>query len=210
MLAVTDTGEGMSSDVQTRIFEPFFTTKKIGEGTGLGLSTVYGIVKQMSGHIDIFSEQGKGSVFKIYLPVCREDAEAIIRAEALAMPHGKETVLIAEDDDAIRKLLADILEPLGYIVITAHSGAEALRLAETTGRGVDILLTDVVMPEMSGKELARRFQAIDPDIKVLFMSGYTEEVIVRHGVEQAGVAFIQKPLIPNKLVRKLREVLDGK
>jgi two-component system cell cycle sensor histidine kinase/response regulator CckA len=210
MLAVTDTGEGMSPEVQTRIFEPFFTTKKIGEGTGLGLSTVYGIVKQMSGHIDVFSEQGKGSVFTVYLPVCREDAEAAAQAEAFGMPRGTETVLIAEDDDAIRKLLADILDPLGYRVITARSGAEALRLAETTGRGVDILLTDVVMPGMSGKELAQMFQAIDPGIKVLFMSGYTEEVIIRHGVERTGVAFIQKPLIPNKLVRKLREVLDGK
>jgi len=210
MLAVTDTGEGMSPEVQARIFEPFFTTKKIGEGTGLGLSTVYGIVKQMSGHIDVFSEQGKGSVFTVYLPVCREDAEAAAQAEAFGMPRGTETVLIAEDDDAIRKLLADILAPLGYRVITARSGVEALRLAETTGRGIDILLTDVVMPGMSGKELAQMLQAIDPGVKVLFMSGYTEEVIIRHGVERTGVDFIQKPLIPNKLVRKLREVLDGK
>jgi CheY-like chemotaxis protein len=210
MLAVTDTGEGMSPEVQAQIFGPFFTTKKTGEGTGLGLSTVYGIVKQMSGHIDVFSEQGKGSVFRVFFPVCREDAEAKAQAEAFVMPRGAETVLIAEDDDAIRKLLVDILEPLGYRVITADSGMEALRVAETAGGGVDILLTDVVMPGMSGKELAQRFQTIDPGIKVLFMSGYTEEVIIRHGVEQAGVSFIQKPLIPNKLVRKLREVLDGK
>jgi signal transduction histidine kinase/CHASE2 domain-containing sensor protein len=210
MLAVIDTGEGMSPEVQARIFEPFFTTKKIGEGTGLGLSTVYGIVKQMFGYIDVFSEQGKGSAFRIYLPVCREDVEAKAQTEAVMMPRGTETVLITEDDAAIRKLLVDILEPLGYRVITANSGAEALRLAETTRIGIDILLTDVVMPGMNGKELAERFQAIDPGMKVLFMSGYTEETIIRHGVEQAGSAFIQKPLIPNKLVRKLRDVLDGK
>ncbi len=210
MLAVTDTGGGMSPAVQARIFEPFFTTKKVGEGTGLGLATVQGIIKQMSGHIYVYSEEGRGSVFKVYLPVCREDAAEKVSAAPPAMPRGTETVLIAEDDPAIRKLIADILEPLGYRVIVARSGAEAMRLAETSRTKVDLLLTDVVMPEMGGKELAQMFQSIYPHIKVLFMSGYTEEIVIRHGVAQDGVAFIQKPLIPNKLVLKLREVLDGK
>jgi len=210
MLAVTDTGGGMSPEVQARIFEPFFTTKKVGEGTGLGLSTVFGIVKAMSGHIYVYSEEGRGSAFKVHLPICREDAAEQAKTETLAMPRGTETVLIAEDDPAIRGLVAHILEPLGYRVIAARSGAEAMKLAETSRARVDILLTDVVMPEMGGKELAQMFQTIHPHIKVLFMSGYTEEIIIRHGVEREGVAFIQKPLIPNKLVLKLREVLDGK
>jgi len=200
----------MSPEVQARIFEPFFTTKKVGEGTGLGLSTVFGIVKAMSGHIYVYSEEGRGSAFKVYLPICREDAAEQAKTETLAMPRGTETVLIAEDDPAIRGLVAHILEPLGYRVIAARSGAEAMKLAETSQARVDILLTDVVMPEMGGKELAQMFQTIHPHIKVLFMSGYTEEIIIRHGVEREGVAFIQKPLIPNKLVLKLREVLDGK
>jgi two-component system cell cycle sensor histidine kinase/response regulator CckA len=208
MLAVTDTGGGMNHEVQARIFEPFFTTKKVGEGTGLGLSTVFGIVKAMSGHIYVYSEEGKGSAFKVYLPVCREDAAGKAEAEALVMPRGTETILIAEDDTSIRKLLVDILEPLGYRVITAFSGTDAVRLVETSHTPVDLLLTDVVMPGMGGKELAQIFQSIYPHIKVLFMSGYTEEIIIQHGVEQDGVAFIQKPLIPNKLVLKLRAVLD--
>ncbi|MHB8771102.1 MAG: CHASE2 domain-containing protein [Syntrophales bacterium] len=210
MLAVTDTGGGMSPEVQARIFEPFFTTKKVGEGTGLGLATVSGIVNQMSGHIYVYSELGKGSVFKVYLPVCREDAAAKAAPEAFALPRGTETVLIAEDDRSIRTLVPDLLEPLGYRVIAARSGAEAVQLAQAAGRRIDILLTDVVMPGMGGKELARMLQTIYPGIKVLFMSGYSEDVITRHGVEQEGVAFIQKPLIPHKLVLKLREVLDGK
>ncbi len=210
MLAVTDTGGGMSPEVQARIFEPFFTTKKVGEGTGLGLSTVFGIVKAMSGHIYVYSEEGRGSAFKVYLPICREDAVEQAKTETLAMPRGTETILIAEGDPAIRRLIADILEPLGYRVIAARSGAEAVKLAETSRTSVDILLTDVVMPEMGGKELAQMLQAIHPHVKVLFMSGYTEEIVIRHGVEREGVAFIQKPLIPNKLVLKIREVLDGK
>jgi signal transduction histidine kinase/CheY-like chemotaxis protein len=208
-LSVADTGEGMSPEVQARIFEPFFTTKKIGEGTGLGLSTVYGIVKQMSGHIDVYSEPGRGSVFSVYLPVCREDTTVKARAETHRMPRGTETILIAEDDASIRKFLGALLEPLGYRVMTAPSGAEALKIAETTV-GIDLLLTDVVMPGMGGKELAQKIQAIHTSIKVLFMSGYTEEVITRQGLEQASVAFIHKPLLPNKLVMKLREVLDEK
>lgn len=210
MLAVSDTGGGMSPEVQARIFEPFFTTKKVGEGTGLGLATVYGIVKQLSGHIYVYSELGKGSVFKVYLPVCREDAAEKVKTEILAMPRGTETVLIAEDDVSIRTLIGDVLGPLGYRVIAARSGAEAVQLAETSPGKIDILLTDVVMPGMGGKELARTFQGLHPDSKVLFMSGYSEDVVIRHGIEQEGVAFIQKPLIPHKLALKLREALDGK
>ncbi|MBN1613842.1 MAG: CHASE2 domain-containing protein [Deltaproteobacteria bacterium] len=208
MLSVTDTGVGMSPEVKQRIFDPFFTTKAVGEGTGLGLSTVYGIIRQMSGHIYVYSEEGRGSVFKIYLPVCPEDAGEQILVESLTMPGGTETILIAEDDGAIRKLIADILEPLGYRVLVAASGEEALKRAETFHTGIDLLLTDVVMAGMSGKQLAQIFLARYPRIKVLFMSGYTEEIIAQRGIEQKGIAFIQKPLIPNKLAQKIREVLD--
>ena len=208
MLAVTDTGEGMSPEVRSRIFEPFFTTKGLGEGTGLGLSTVYGIVKQMSGAIDVFSEQGKGSIFKVYLPVCREKPEEQELTGPVDPAGGDETVLVAEDDDIIRTIVREFLEPLGYRVIVARSGEEAMELLGKVGPVVDILLTDVVMPGMGGKELAQRFQEISPRSKVLFMSGYTGDVVIRHGVEQGNVDFIQKPLVPNKLVRKIREVLD--
>ncbi|MDA8125998.1 MAG: CHASE2 domain-containing protein [Deltaproteobacteria bacterium] len=210
MLTVTDTGEGMSPEVQAHLFEPFFTTKEVGEGTGLGLSLVFGIVKQLAGHLEVFSEPGGGSVFKVYLPSCLGDRAAKGRTQSLSLPRGGATVLIADDDAAIRKLLVKLLAPLGYRVMTVPSGVEALRLIKASGDEIDLILTDVVMPGMGGKELEERVREIEPRIKVLFMSGYTEEIIVRHGLERAGSAFIQKPLLLEELAMKLREALDGK
>jgi len=207
-IRVTDTGVGMSKEVQTKIFEPFFTTKKPGEGTGLGLSTVYGIVKQLSGHIHVYSEEGKGSVFTIYMPACGPDEEKSAEQKAPAPARGSENILVAEDDPMVRQLVADTLEPLGYRVWLAGSCAESLKLIENAAAGFHILLTDVIMPESGGKELAQAFRKRYPSAGVIFMSGYTEEIITRHGLDPEGISFIQKPLIPNRLVTKIREVLD--
>ena len=209
MLAMADTGSGMPAEVQEHIFEPFYTTKKPGEGTGLGLSTVYGIIRQMGGHICLTSELDKGTVFKIYLPACREEVETRTATDTTALARGTEGILVVEDDLAIRNLIAEILQPLGYQVRLAGSGTEALGIAETAGRSFDLLLTDVVMPGMNGEELARRLQEQYPHIKVIFMSGHSEETVIQHGIEQQGVAFLRKPILPGRLVAKLREVLDG-
>jgi signal transduction histidine kinase/CHASE2 domain-containing sensor protein/ActR/RegA family two-component response regulator len=209
ILTVTDTGIGMSPEVREHIFEPFFTTKKPGQGTGLGMSTVFGIVKQLSGHIHVYSEEGKGSVFKIYLPVCMQSSEEKPKPQSIPLPRGTESVLIAEDDPLIRQLMVDTLSPQGFAITVAGSGVEAVKLMETTDSTFDILLTDVVMPEMGGKELAQQFRKRYPNAGVLFMSGYTDEMILLQGVEHREVAFIQKPCTPSKLVMKLREVLDG-
>ncbi len=209
VLRVTDTGIGMSKEVQAKIFDPFFTTKKPGEGTGLGLSTVYGIIRQLSGHIHVYSEVGKGSVFNIYLPACEAEDRKTGEPGAPEARHGSESVLVAEDDVMVRQLIADSLEPLGYRVSLAGSYAEALNLMQTGNPGFDILLTDVIMPESGGKELAQAFRKRYPSAGVLFMSGYTEETIARHGLDPGRISFIQKPLVPARLAAKLREVLDG-
>lgn len=208
-MRITDTGVGMSKEVQTKIFEPFFTTKKSGEGTGLGLSTAYGIVKQLSGHIHVYSEEGKGSVFTIYMPACEPDEEKIAEQRAQTPARGSENLLVAEDDPMVRQLIADTLEPLGYRVSLAGSCAESLKLIESATADFHILLTDVIMPESGGKELAQAFRKRYPSAGVIFMSGYTEEIIARHGLDLEGISFIQKPLIPNRLASKIRDVLDG-
>ena len=208
-MRMSDTGIGMSKEVQAKIFEPFFTTKKSGEGTGLGLSTVYGIVKQLSGHINVYSEVGTGSVFTIYLPVCEPEEEKITEQKTQPPRHGSESILVAEDDPMVRQLIADTLEPLGYRVSLAGSCAEAEKLIENAPADFHILLTDVIMPESGGKELARAFRERYPAAGVIFMSGYTEEIITRHGLDPVGISFLQKPLIPNRVVTKIREVLDG-
>jgi PAS domain S-box-containing protein len=209
MLAITDTGAGMSDEVKARAFEPFFTTKEVGQGTGLGLSTCYGIIKQSGGHISLYSEQGRGATFKIYLPQVEARPKSMPRLESLQLPRGTETILLVEDDPALREMAATLLKRLGYTVLEAGNGLEALRLKQQRDIGhIDLLFTDVVMPHMSGKELADRVRASNPNTKVLFASAYTENAIVHQGVLEKGVALLQKPFTPSAMAHKLRKVLD--
>jgi PAS domain S-box-containing protein len=209
MLAVSDTGIGMNEATRARIFDPFFTTKDKGKGTGLGLSTVYGIVKQSGGNIWVYSEEGRGTTFKVYLPQI-ETAEKIesLKPET-EIPHGSETILLLEDEDIVRNLTCQILESAGYKVVEAARGEEAIKSFKAENGSIDLLLTDVVMPEMSGKEVADRICELRPSMKVLFMSGYTDEAIVHHGVLDSNVQFIQKPFTPAALAIKIREVLEA-
>ncbi|OGP73222.1 MAG: hypothetical protein A2V86_13375 [Deltaproteobacteria bacterium RBG_16_49_23] len=210
MLSVSDSGAGMPPKVRERIFEPFFTTKEKGRGTGLGLSTVYGIVKQSSGNINVYSEPGLGTTFKIYLPRVEEEEDNLQRKDlGISVSTGNETILLTEDEQSVRELAARILRNRGYQVYEAPDGREALAIAQRhPERKIHLLLTDVVMPGMSGKELADRLKLSMPDIKVLFISGYTDNAIVHHGVLDKGINFIQKPFSPDSLARKVREVLD--
>jgi nitrogen-specific signal transduction histidine kinase/CheY-like chemotaxis protein len=210
MLAITDTGTGMSAEVKARVFEPFFSTKGVGHGAGLGLSTCYGIVKQSGGHITVYSEFGRGTTFKIYLPQVEPQMKIPIqRLDSPGLPRGTETILLVEDDSALREMAATMLRRLGYTVLAAADGIEALRLKQQRDNGhIDLLFTDVVMPHMSGKELADRVRALYPQIRILFTSAYTENAIVHQGVLNHGVKLLQKPFTPSALARKLREVLD--
>ena len=209
-LAVSDTGCGMDAETQSHIFEPFFTTKGVGQGTGLGLSTVYGIVKQSNGHIAAYSEPGVGTTFKIYLPPVNEPGEASAHsAESGELPAGTETILLVEDNDIARKIAQKILEQYGYTVLVADDGASAMRVCDRyTGR-IHLMLTDVVMPNMSGTELAAQVATIRPEMRILFMSGYTDDAILRHG-GPGRRALLEKPFTTASLTRKVREVLDAK
>jgi PAS domain S-box-containing protein len=211
LMAVSDSGSGMDEETQSRIFDPFFTTKEHGKGTGLGLSTVYGIVKQSKGYVWVYSEVGKGTTFKIYLPQADDLSEAAVKAELPARPAwgGSETVLVAEDEDLVRDLIRSILSTNGYKVLEARDGKEAIDISNLYDEQIHLLLTDVIMPRLSGKELAKHLAEERPGIKVLYMSGYTENAIVHHGVLAPGMEFLPKPFRPDALVMKIREVLDG-
>ncbi|HYL22172.1 MAG TPA: PAS domain S-box protein [Gemmatimonadales bacterium] len=210
MVAVSDTGTGMTEATKARIFEPFFTTKEKGKGTGLGLSTVYGIVKQSGGFIWVYSEPGQGATFKIYLPRVDEAAEALTPLEVRpAVTQGTETILVAEDEESVRVIVRETLERHGYRVLQAKGGAAALALAAAHAGPVHLLVSDVVMPEMSGRELATRLVAERPTVRVLYMSGYTDDAVLRRDILEAGSAYLQKPFGPELLLRKVRAVLDG-
>jgi CheY-like chemotaxis protein len=207
---MSDTGSGMNAKTKVRIFEPFYTTKESGKGTGLGLSTVYGIVKQSDGNIWVYSEEGKGTTFKIYLPCVNESVATVGNGDKRSdVPQGMEMILLAEDEDQVRRMTRGILEMNGYRVLDATNGQEALSIFRKHNGQIDLVLTDAVMPLMSGRELTETLHTLSPDIKVLFMSGYTNDAIVRHGLLDQTIAFLEKPFTPDALLRKVRDVLDA-
>jgi signal transduction histidine kinase len=209
MLAVSDTGQGMSAETLSHIFEPFFTTKEVGKGSGMGLATVYGIVQQSGGHVWVYSEPGRGSTFKVYLPRVEAPAEQTARTAGSELTiRGTETILVCEDDPQVRDLTVALLKACGYLVLELENPLEADRVCQQHAGRIDLLLTDVVMREMSGPELARRMQTLRPQSKVLFMSGYANNAIVHQGVLDAGIAFLAKPFTPSALAGKVRDVLD--
>jgi PAS domain S-box-containing protein len=211
LLSVSDNGSGMSEETQLHIFEPFFTTKEVGKGTGLGLSTVYGIVAQSDGHITVYSELGQGTTFRIYFPHdTTQPYIATLPPRSVALPVGTETILVVEDDRQVRSILRRVLLKAGYRVLLAENGADALVLFAAHEGPIHLVVTDVVMPKMSGKELATRLGEIHPELKVLYMSGFTDDALGHHGVLQPGTPFIPKPFTAEQLKAKVRHVLDGR
>ena len=210
LLRVKDTGTGMSAEVKEHIFEPFFTTKEVGRGTGLGLATVFGIAKNINGHIWVESELGQGTTFNIYVPrVTAPTPISFVSGLAAAIPQGMETILLVEDETLVRELAARVLRQQGYKVLDVEDGPKALQLVQHYGQDIHLLLTDVIMPQMNGKTLAEQLKTVQPELKILFTSGYTNNSITLRGVLEPGVMFIQKPFSPIDLTRKIRQVLDG-
>jgi two-component system, cell cycle sensor histidine kinase and response regulator CckA len=209
MLTVTDSGSGMDEDVLKRLFEPFFTTKEVGKGTGLGLAMVYGFVQQSGGRVEVSSELGRGSTFRVYLPLTDEVPQGHESPTAAAAPAGgKETILLVEDEEAVRRLASRTLQAQGYNVLEACDGVAALTLCQRHLRAIDIIVTDVVMPQLSGVDLVQRLKGVRPQLKVLYMSGYTDSMLVRHGIEESEANYLQKPFTPDLLSRKVRHLLD--
>ncbi len=207
LLEVSDNGLGMDTETLTHIFEPFFTTKGVGEGTGLGLATVYGIIEQNGGSIRVSSEPGRGTTFKVYIPKGLEQERAPAKTDRTPVASGTGTVLLVEDDIMVSRMTAEMLKSIGYTVLIANNPVDALSLCEKNHSPIDLLITDVVMPNMNGKELRDRIKILRPGIKVLFMSGYTSNVIVHHGILEESVHFIQKPFSMNDFARKIQGIL---
>jgi CheY-like chemotaxis protein len=206
-LSVADTGMGISKEIQEQIFEPFFTTKEVGKGTGLGLAMVYGIVKQSRGYVWVDSEPGQGTCFTIYLPRIKGGIVPAMSAQVEAPPLGTETLLVAEDEEALREVICGRLRSLGYSVLEASSGQQALAAASQHEGHIDLLITDLVMPKIGGRELSQMLGSLRPDLKTIYMSGYTDDVVVRHGISELGVTFLQKPFSLDTLARIVRDTL---
>jgi CheY-like chemotaxis protein len=212
LLAVSDTGIGMDAETERHVFEPFFTTKEVGKGTGMGLATVYGIVNQSGGSINVYSEPGHGTIFRIYLPRVAEEPTAAVTETLAARPSwsGSETILLAEDAPAVRGFARRTLEAYGYVVLEATGGADALAIAAAYSGPIELLVTDIVMPGLQGHQLAAQLVAARPEVRVLYVSGFTENSVIHHGVPDHGVAFLPKPFSIEGLGEAVRAVLDGR
>jgi CheY-like chemotaxis protein len=208
LLSVEDTGIGIDEKIRGRIFEPFFTTKEVGKGTGLGLSMVYGIVKQHDGYINAYSEPGRGTTFKILLPLIQSDVEKLKPVDLIKIKGGTETILIGEDDTHVRALLKEVLSNAGYRVIEAVDGNNAVEVFDKNKDNINLLILDVIMPKKNGKEVYSEIKKVKSDIKVIFVSGYSADIIHKKGILEVGLNFLSKPVLPNELLIKVRDVLD--